>query len=123
MIIAMWVAIGLLALLNLAVALMKLVRPKAALRSMGDPFAWTDDFGQGQIRLIAVAELLGAIGLVVPRATGILPWVTGAAAVGIALLQVGAIVVHVRRGERAIVPNVVILALAVAVATCVFLGF
>lgn len=123
MIIALWVAIALLALVNLAVSLMKLVRPKAALAAMGEPFAWTGDFGQGQIRLIAVAELLGALGLVLPRLTGILPWVSGAAAIGIALLQVGAIVTHVRRGERAIIPNIVIAALAVVVAVCVFLGF
>ncbi len=123
MIIALWVAIGILALANLAVALMKLIRTKEQLASMGEPFAWTGDFSQGQIRLIAVAELLGAVGLVLPRLTGILPWVTGVAAVGIVLLQAGAIVTHLRRGERAIVPNVVILLLAVVVAVCVFAGF
>jgi hypothetical protein len=123
MTIVLWILIGLLALVSLAVALMKLIRPKEKLATMGDPFAWTADFSQGQIRLIALAELLGAIGLVVPRLTGVLPWVSGVAALGIAVLQVGAIVTHLRRGERAIIPNAVIVVLAVVVAVLVFLGF
>ncbi|CAN5262273.1 hypothetical protein BH09ACT5_BH09ACT5_14650 [soil metagenome] len=123
MTIVLWILIGLLALVSLAVALMKLVRPKEKLAAMGDPFAWTADFSQGQIRLIAVAELLGAVGLVLPGATGILPWVSGIAAVGIAILQVGAIVTHLRRGERAVIPNIVIVVLAVVVAVLVFLGY
>ena len=122
MTIALWIAIGILALANLAVGLMKLVRPKAALASMGEPFAWVNDFTQGQIRLIAVAELLGVLGLLLPRLTGIQPWLAGAAAVGFAIVQVGAIATHVRRGERAIIPNIVILLLAILVAVGVFAG-
>ena len=123
MTIALWIAIGILAAANVAVGLMKLVRPKEELANMGEPFAWVDDFTQGQIRLIAVAELLGAIGVVLPRATGIVPWVSGVAAVGLVIVQVGAIVTHLRRKESAIIPNVVILVLAAFVAVGVFAGF
>jgi hypothetical protein len=123
MTIALWIAVGVLVLANLAVGLMKLVRTKPQLAAMGEPFAWVNDFSQGQIRLIAVAELLGAAGVLLPRLTGVFEWVGGAAAVGLALVQVGAIATHVRRGERAIVPNVVILLLAVFVAVGVFGGF
>ena len=122
MTIALWIAIGILVLANLAVGLMKLIRPKEKLAGMGEPFAWVNDFTQGQIRLIAVAELVGVVGLVLPRLTGILPWVSGAAAIGLALVQVGAIATHVRRKEAAIVPNIVLLVLAVLVAIGVFAG-
>ena len=48
---------------------------------------WANDFSAMQVKLIGLAELAGAVGLVVPAATGIAPVLTEAAAGGLALLQ------------------------------------
>ncbi|HET7901849.1 MAG TPA: DoxX family protein, partial [Candidatus Nanopelagicales bacterium] len=67
--------------------------------------------------LIGVLEVLGAIGLILPGITGIAPFLVPLAATGLALLMIGAIVVHARRGERQpIGANIVLLLLAVFVA-------
>ena len=38
--------------------------------------AWTADYSAGTVRLIGIAEVLGAIGLVLPWLTGIAPILT-----------------------------------------------
>ena len=48
---------------------------------------------------IGVAELLAAIGLIVPAATRILPWLTPLAAAGLMILMASAVVFHLSRGE------------------------
>ena len=63
-----------------------------------------------------IAEVLGAIGLIVPMVTGIVPGLTIAAAAGLVLVQICAIVFHLSRGEGKAVPaNVVLLLLALLV--------
>lgn len=57
------------------------------------------------------------MGLILPAATGSLPWLTPLAAVGLALTMVGAAIAHLRRGEYShIIVNVVLFGLAVFVA-------
>jgi hypothetical protein len=51
------------------------------------------------VKAIGVLEVLAAVGLVLPAATGIAPVLTPWAAVDVALLMAGASVVHYRRGE------------------------
>lgn len=78
---------------------------------------WTEDFSEGTIKVIGALEIAGALGLILPMVTGIMPWLTPIAAVGLALTMVGAAVIHVRRGELLALPiNLVILALALFVA-------
>ena len=61
-------------------------------------------------------EVLGAIGLIVPAATGIAPILTPVAALGLALVMAAAVLVHVRRKEQFASPLVLgVLALVVAV--------
>ena len=115
MIVAYFVVAGLLAFVALATGLMKIVRPREKLLAMGAPFAWANDFTPNQIRGIGALEVLGAIGVILPMALGIVPVLGPLAAVGLALVQVGAIVVHLRRGEKPYL-NVVVVALAVATA-------
>src|SRR5438445_3559725 len=50
--------------------------------------------------LIGVTEVLGACGLVLPMATGILPWLTPLAAVGLAITVLMATGFHQRADER-----------------------
>lgn len=110
----MWALQGLLGLAFLAAGGMKLSRPKEELaKSMG----WVEDFSRGGVRLIGAAEVLGALGLVLPALTGVLPWLTPLAALGLALLMAGAAYTHLRRGEGpAVVPPSVLLLLAALVA-------
>mgnify|MGYP001817987070 CR=1 FL=1 len=63
-------------------------------------------------------ENKGAIGLVLPMLTGILPILTSLAVVGLALVMVGAIISHFHRGgeNQTIVMNVILMALAIFVA-------
>ncbi len=117
MIIAVWIASGLLALANLGAGFLKLSRSKDALAA-SQP--WTAGFSAPVIKLIGAAEVLAAIGLIVPPLTGILPILAPLAAVGLVILQLGAIVTHLRIGERMIVPNIVILLLALFVALARF---
>jgi hypothetical protein len=117
MIIAFWIVAGLAALAFLGAGLMKLVRPRAALAQSG--MGWVDDFGAGSVKLIAAAEVVGAIGLVVPALTGIAAVLSPIAVLALAVLMVGAVVVHVRRTETP-VPPLVLAVLAVAAAV---LGF
>jgi zinc transporter ZupT len=64
-------------------------------------------------RLIGLAEVLGAIGLILPPLTGVFPGLAIAAAAGLVVVQAGAIVVHARRGEAKQLPaNAVLLVLA-----------
>jgi hypothetical protein len=76
--------------------------------------AWAKEVGRSNMRLIGLLEIAGAIGLVLPAVTGILPWITVLAAAGLALVMIFAAVFHVRRGEPYL-PNVVLGALALVV--------
>lgn len=119
MIVAYFIAAGILAFLALATGLMKMVRPKEKLLTMGKPFAWVEDFTPRQIQVIGAIEVLAAIGVILPMALGIVPVLGPLAALGLAALQSGAFVVHARRGEKPYL-NLVIFALAGATAV---LGF
>ncbi|WP_101790104.1 DoxX family protein [Nonomuraea indica] len=62
-------------------------------------YPWMGDVPQAAVRFIAVPELLGAIGLIVPAATGIAPILTPLAAAGLAILMALAAAMHIRRKE------------------------
>lgn len=114
--IALWIVTALLALLMLMAGGTKLAKSKSELAE-NPRMEWTEDFSQGTIRGIGVLELAAAIGLIVPGITGIAPGLVAAAAIGVALLQAVAAIVHIRRGEgQAVVLNVVFIAMAVFIA-------
>lgn len=116
MIVAFWIVTGLAALVFATAGTTKLLRPREALTTMG--LRWTEDFTGAQVKLIGLAELLGAIGLVLPVVLGILPILSPIAGILLALLMTGASVVHVRRKE----PPVTLALVAVSIASAV-LGF
>jgi uncharacterized membrane protein YphA (DoxX/SURF4 family) len=112
-----WIAQGLLATAFLAAGSMKLMKSHAQLLEMGDNMKWVEDFDPWHIKSIATAEVLGAIGLILPAALDIAPVLTPIAALGLGLTMLGAAATHVRRGELQALPaNVVLLALATFVA-------
>lgn len=109
----LWITQGLLAAAFGMAGVMKVMQPK---EKMAEKMAWVNDFTASQIRSIGIVEILGAIGLILPAATGILPWLTPLAAVGLVLTMIGAARTHVRRDEYPkIVPNAVLLLLALIV--------
>ena len=120
MLIAVWIVTSLLALANLGAGGMKLLSPVPALRQR---LPWAEEVGTVPTRLIGLAEVLGAIGIVLPALLHIAPLLTPLAAVGLGVIQLAAIVFHLRRGEGKNVPaNIVLLALAVFVAVARFAG-
>jgi uncharacterized membrane protein len=115
---ALWIVAGLLAVVYLGAGLMKATRPKDTLQPM---LPWVEDFSAGTVRFIGVAEILGALGLVLPQATGIAPILTPIAAVGLVVVQVCAFRVHLVRDERQPLPaNVLLLLLAAFVFATVY---
>ena len=110
----------LLAIVFLLAGVMKLVQPK---EKLANNMAWVDGFSQSQVQLIGLLEVLGATGLVLPALTGILPWLTPLAAIGLAILMVGAAITHLRRGEYPnVIANIVLFALTVFAAYGLFLA-
>ena len=112
--IALWIAQGLLAFAFAFSGGQKLITPRdKAIQRM----PYVEDFPDRAMKLIGVLEILGALGLVLPGATGIVPVLTPVAAVGLGLLMVGAMIVHGRRREWQALPiNLVLLVIAVFVA-------
>ncbi|MEU6199403.1 DoxX family protein [Streptomyces sp. NPDC047061] len=100
---AYWAVAGLLALFYLYGGGLKVLRSREGLRPM---MAWVDGMPMAAVRAIGGVEVLGAVGLVLPRLTGVAPWLALVAAVGFAVLQVGAIGVHLRMGDRQVGLNV-----------------
>jgi DoxX-like family len=111
----LWVVTGFLAAVFAGAGLFKLVQHKKVLADKGMP--WVEDFSAGAVKAIGAAELLGAIGLVLPALVHVAPVLVPVAASCLAVTMVGAIAVHVRRREgAAFVPAAVMLALLAAVA-------
>lgn len=74
---------------------------------------WAAQVPERLVRFIGAAELLGGLGLILPLATGVAPFVTSLAAAGLAITMVLAAAFHASRGElRAIPVNVALFAMA-----------
>ncbi len=111
--IALWTVAGLLALAYVAGGLLKVVLSKQRIReSGGASAAWTDDVSPARIKTIGVLEILGGLGLVLPGVTGIAPELVPLAALGLAMIMVGAAVTRISRREyRLLVPDLAYLVL------------
>ena len=66
------------------------------------------------VRFIGFAELAGAVGVVLPAATRIMPWLTPLAAAGLAAIMALAVPFHVMRGEASVVAFNIVPALLAA---------
>jgi hypothetical protein len=119
--VALWIVAGVLAVVLLVSSCVKLFVSKDRLATLlqnlgpaaqatGD---WTRDFSPGALKALGIVELLGAVGLILPAALDIAPVVVPLAATGTVLLFVGAVIMRLRRGEKAtIVVDLVYLAMA-----------
>src|SRR6201994_1150208 len=98
--VAYWIVAGLLALFYLYAGGMKVTRSKEQLQPM---MGWVDRVPMPQVRTIGVLEILGVLALI--------------AAIGLFVIQVGAIVVHLSRGESKVIGlNIALLVLAAVAA-------
>jgi uncharacterized membrane protein YphA (DoxX/SURF4 family) len=112
--VVLWIIASLLAAAFLGAGLMKISQPKEKLAAAN--MGWTEDFSAGTVKAIGALEILAAIGLILPAALGIAPVLTPLAALGLALIMVGAAITHARRKEQQmIVANAILLILAVVV--------
>lgn len=113
MIIALWIVTVLLALVFLAAGTVKSTTPR---EKLVPKMAYMEDLSNGQARVIGILEFLGALGLVLPAATGILPWLTPVAAFALVVTMSVATALHLKRKESPVVSIVLgVVALAVGV--------
>lgn len=93
---------------------MKLGLPQAALAAK---LSWVASAPRWLPRLIGVAEVLGAVGLVLPAATRVAPGLTPLASASLATVTLLAVLVHLARNEAAVgVPAAVLCLLCAALA-------
>lgn len=112
--VVIWVGQVLLALAFAGSGLLKVSAPK---KKLDDLFGYPKDLSTGLVRFIGTMELLGAVGVVLPAATGIAPVLTPLAATGLGTVMLLALGFHARRREPQAFPiNLALLALAVLVA-------
>ena len=112
--VTLWVTQVLLALAFGMAGLMHVTKPIAELsKTMG----WTANAPEALVRFIGLAELAGALGLILPGLTRIKPGLTAWAATGLATMMVLAGFVHASRSEASMLTvNVVLGGLAAFVA-------
>jgi uncharacterized membrane protein YphA (DoxX/SURF4 family) len=111
--IALWIVQILLAVMFGMAGFMKTFQTAKA----HEMLPWARNRSDQFVRFIGVSELLGALGIILPVLTGILPWLSPLAAIGLAVIQMLAIFTeHLPKKEYKVLPmNVVLLALALLV--------
>jgi uncharacterized membrane protein YphA (DoxX/SURF4 family) len=107
--IVLWVVQVLLASAFLAAGSIKVTQPIEKLKAN---MSWVTHTTPGIVRLVGVLEVLGAIGLILPAATHILPWLTPVAAIGLVLTMTGAAIAHIRLNAPHLAVPVILLLLA-----------
>lgn len=113
--IIIWVVQGILASLFMMAGFMKISQSKDKLMKSG--LGWVERFPLSTIKFIGTSELLGAIGMILPLALGILLLLTPVAATGIALIMIFASFHHLKHKEfKEIAINTVLFLLAAFVA-------
>lgn len=114
---ALWIVAGVLAALYLLSGFGKLFTPREKMAAMMRPAQWVLDFSPGTLKAIGAAEILGAIGLILPALLDIAPILVPLAALGLVSLMTGAVIMRIRRHElRYALLDLTYLALAAFVA-------
>lgn len=112
--IAIWIGQIMLAAIYLMAGIMKVSQSIDGLVASG--MAYAGDYPELLTRFIGTMEILGAVGIILPAATRIIPVLTPLAAIGFGLIQVLAFGLHTMRGEYGVLPvNLVLLAVALLV--------
>lgn len=103
---AFWISSGFVALAMLAAGGMKLAVPRATLV---ERMHWARTWSDGSVKLLGLAEVLGGVGLIAPRVTGIAPVLSPIAAVCVTVLMLGAVKTHIDRKEPIVAPAILAL--------------
>jgi uncharacterized membrane protein len=111
--IALWIVQVLLALVFVGVGVNHVFRYDAL--KVQPRMSWVGALPRSLLAFIGICEILGAIGLILPPITNILPWLTPLAASLLAVMMLLASIFHFRRREN-FVGNLILLALAAFVA-------
>lgn len=99
-----WIVNILLAAAFAAAGGIKMTRPMEALIGMG--MGWVADSSRDMVRAVGAIETIGALGLILPKATGVASTLTPIAAIGLATAMLAAVVVHLKRDESVVAPMV-----------------
>lgn len=117
--IALWISQGILAVFMLMPGFLKLTNTNAQLIEKGKcRMDWAENVSPRSMKIIGVLEVLAGVGLILPLAIGVFPILTPLAAVGVILTMIGAISLHLKRGDapKSWGINILILMLAAFVA-------
>lgn len=109
---ALWIAQGVAAIIFILTGTLKLAAPKDKLVSK---MHWAATWPPALIKLLGLAEVAGALGLVLPGMLHIVPAITSLAALCLAVLMLGAVQTHRSLQERA-VPALVLALVCLAIA-------
>jgi uncharacterized membrane protein YphA (DoxX/SURF4 family) len=91
--VALWIVAGVLAAMFLLAGAMKIAMPKEKLEPT---MQWSKTWSRPQLQALGTVEVLGAAGLILPLALNIAPVLTPLAAVGCAIVMIGAVATHIR---------------------------
>lgn len=95
--IALWIVASVLAFAFAGAGTMKLSKSRSELEPQ---MAWVGHATDSQVRLVGFVELTGAIGLILPAALDTAPILVPLAATGLVLTMIGAVITHIRIGDR-----------------------
>lgn len=97
--IALWIVAGLLAVAYVAGGGGKIVIPKDKIYAFGATAHWVEDVSATTVKGIGVLEVLGAVGLILPAAVDVMPFLVPVAAGCLGLIMIGAALTRIRRRE------------------------
>ena len=87
------------------------ISPEAMVSGMRKQGQWPPPIPDKLRRLIGIAELAGALGLILPAVTHVLPWLVPLAALCLAIVTILATIYHLRRKEPPIPAVIAVLCL------------
>jgi len=91
------------------------IQPATPRLKLAEKMKWATTWSDGNVKLLGIAEVLGAVGLVVPWLLGIVPVLTPVAAICLAILMGGAVKTH-RDLKEPVLPAVILFCLCIFVA-------
>lgn len=91
----LWILQWVFGLYFIAIGILHFIVPEG----LPDLMSWMYELSETLHVVTGIAEILGGLGLILPGLMGIRPELTVAAALGLAVVMVGAVIFHVPRGE------------------------
>jgi len=110
-----WILKGLIALLFTYTGMNKLFLPKSKLLAKG--MKGLTGLDEKQIKATGLLELLGVVGLIVPRLLNIYPVLSDISAICLGLTMIVAGRIHYKL-KLSLIPNIVIFSLCILIAYC-----